>query len=146
VGLAPGADGLHAAATYTPAAGYTGPDSFAYVATDLRGLMSKPATAYVTATSPSPAAVPPVSRLSKVRVFRRRGRWQLSLRVSGPARVSGRLERKRGKWRVVRRLRTRHYGGGPERMGLGPVQRGRYRLVLLVNGGVAARVRFRERF
>ena len=37
-------------------------------------------------------------------------------------------------------------GPGPNRFGLGPVQRGRYRLVLLVNGRVAARVRFRERF
>ena len=81
-----------------------------------------------------------------MRVFRRRGRWQLSLRVSGAARVSGRIERKRGKWRTVRRLRARNYAGGPERIGLGPVQRGRYRLVLLVNGRVAARVRFRERF
>lgn len=146
VGLAPGADGLHAAATYTPAAGYSGPDSFTYVATDLRGLTSKPATALVRADAPSTPAAAPRVRLSKVRVFRRRGRWQLSLRVSGAARVSGRIERKRGKWRTVRRLRARNYGGGPERIGLGPVQRGRYRLVLLVNGRVAARVRFRERF
>ena len=38
IGLAPGADGLHALATYMPFAGYSGPDSFSYVATDLRGL------------------------------------------------------------------------------------------------------------
>ena len=38
VALAPGADGLHAAATYTPAAGFAGEDSFTYTATDARGL------------------------------------------------------------------------------------------------------------
>jgi hypothetical protein len=146
VALAPGADGLHAAASYTPAPGYSGPDSFAYVATDLRGLTSKPATALVKAASPSPAAVSPAPRLSKVRVVRRHGRWQLRLRASAPLRLSGRLERRRGKWRVVRRLRTRDLSRGPARFGLGPVQRGHYRLVLRVNGRVAARVRFRERF
>ena len=146
VGLAPGADGLHTSASYTPIAGHSGPDSFTYVATDARGLVSKPATAHVRADAPSSPAAVPTPRLSKVRVLRRHGRWQLRLRISAPLRLSGRLDRKRGKWRTVRRLRSRHYGGGPERIGLGPVQRGRYRLVLLVNGRVAARVRFRERF
>ena len=56
------------------------------------------------------------------------------------------MERRRGKWRVVRRLRSRILDKGPNRFGLGPVQRGRYRLKLIVNGRVAARVRFRERF
>jgi hypothetical protein len=144
IGLAPGADGLHALATYTPVAGYSGPDSFSYVATDLRGLTSRPATALVRAEA-TPAAAPKV-RLSKVRVVRRHGRWQLRLRSSGSGRISGRLERKRGKWRVVRRFRDRILDRGPNRIGLGPVQRGRYRLVLRVNGRVAARVRFRERF
>ena len=47
----------------------------------------------------------------------------------------------------MRRLPTRSLAGGETwRFGLGPVQRGRYRLVLRVNGWVAARVRFRERF
>jgi hypothetical protein len=148
IGLAPGADGLHAWATYTPVAGYSGPDSFSYVATDLRGLTSRPATAHVMAATPSATAVSPGSpRLSKVRVVRRRGRWQLRLRASATLRLSGRLERRRGKWRVVRRLRARTVlHGGTSRIGLGPVQRGRYRLVLRVNGRVAARVRFRERF
>ena len=146
VALAPGADGLHASATYTPAAGYSGADSFIYVATDRRGLTSKPATAHVMATTPSSAAVAPMPRLSKVRVVRRHGRWQLRFRSSGAGRISGGLERKRGKWRVVRRLRARILGPGPDRIGLGPVQRARYRLVLRVNGRVAARVRFRERF
>jgi hypothetical protein len=146
IGLAPGADGLHASATYTPNAGFVGQDSFQYVATDLRGLTSKPATAHVTATTPSAAAVSPMPRLSKVRVVRRHGRWQLRLRSSQSGRISGRLERKRGKWRVVRHLRARILDRGANRIGLGPVQRGRYRLVLRVNGRVAARVRFRERF
>jgi hypothetical protein len=147
VALAPGADGLHTSAMYTPVAGYSGPDSFTYVATDLRGLASRPATAQVRAATPSPAAVSPGSpRLSKVRVVRRHGRWQLSLRSSAAGRLSVRMERRRGKWRVVRRLRTRILDKGPNRLGLGPVQRGRYRLVLRVNGRVAARVRFRERF
>jgi hypothetical protein len=147
IGLAPGADGLHALATYTPVAGYSGPDSFSYVATDSRGLTSRPATAHVVGATLSPAAVSPGSpRLSKVRVVRRHGRWQLRLRSSRSGRISGRLERKRGKWRVVRRLRDRILDRGPDRIGLGPVQRGRYRLVLRVNGRVAARVRFRERF
>ena len=38
---APGADGLHATATYTPAPGFSGADSFTYVATDARGLTSR---------------------------------------------------------------------------------------------------------
>jgi hypothetical protein len=146
IGLAPGADGLHASATYTPVAGYSGPDSFSYVATDLRGLTSRPATAHVMAATPSPAAVSQTPRLSKVRVVRRHGRWQLRLRSSRSGRLFGRIERRRGKWRVVRRLRERILDRGPDRIGLGPVQRGRYRLVLRVNGQVAARVRFRERF
>jgi hypothetical protein len=146
VALAPGADGLHAVAGYTPAPGYSGPDSFQYVATDLRGLTSKPATAQVRAATPSPAAVGPLPKLSKVRVFRRRGRWQMAMRSSGSGRLSGRMERKRGKWRVVRRLHPRLLSKGRQRWGLGPVQRGRYRLVLRVNGRAAVRVRFRERF
>jgi lysyl oxidase/Big-like domain-containing protein len=147
VALAPGVDGLHASAAYTPAPGYSGPDSFQYVATDLRGLTSRPATAQVRADTPSPAAVSPAPRLSKVRVVRRNGRWQLRLRVSAPVRLSGRLERRRGKWRIVRRLRARTVlHGGTSRIGLGPVQRGRYRLKLVVNGRVVAQVRFRERF
>jgi hypothetical protein len=145
IGLAPGADGLHAAATYTPDPGFSGADTFQYVATDLRGLTSKPATAQVRGTRPSPAAVPRV-RLSRVKVVRRHGRWRVQLRASAPARLSARLERKRGRWRVVKRLRSRPVRAGSARMAIGPVQRGRYRLVLLVNGRGAARVRFRERF
>jgi hypothetical protein len=155
VALAPGADGLHAAATYTPEPGFTGEDSFRYVATDARGLTSAPATARVridappvgSAPGPSPATTDPVAaRLSDVRVVRRHGRWRVQLRASAPARLSGRLERQRGRWRVVKRLRTRSVGAGSAKLAIGRLQRGRYRLKLLVNGRVAARARFRERF
>jgi hypothetical protein len=145
IALAPGADGLHASATYTAAAGYSGPDSFTYVATDARGLVSKPATALVRA-DPPPAAAPAAVRLSRVKVLHRHGRWRVQLRASAPVRLSGRLERRRGKWRVVKRLRSRSVGAGPARMAIGPLQRGRYRLRLLVNGRVAARAGFRVRF
>ena len=52
VALAPGVDGLHAAATYTPDPGFAGEDSFAYVAVDARGLTSAPATARVRVDAP----------------------------------------------------------------------------------------------
>jgi len=157
VALAPGADGLHAAATYTPDPGFAGEDSFTYVATDARGLASAPATARVRVDAPpvdgaaaaaEPAAVTaaPAARLSRVQVVKRRGRYRVELRASAPARLSARLERKRGKWRVVKRLRTRSVGAGPARMAIGPLQRGRYRLRVLVNGRVTARAGFRVRF
>ena len=158
VALAPGADGLHAAATYTPDPGFAGEDSFTYVATDARGLTSAPATARVRvegppvdgaagATKPPPTSTDPVAaRLSDVRVVRRHGRWRVQMRVSTPARLSARLERKRGRWRVVKRLRSRSVGAGRARMAIGPLQRGRYRLRLLVNGRVTARAGFRVRF
>ncbi len=151
VALAPGADGLHAGATYTPAAGFSGEDSFTYVATDARGLTSKPATARVTVPA-APAAAPPVvvaparARLSKVRVVKRRGRWRVELRVSAPARLSGRLERRRDGRKKTFRLRSRKVRAGSARMALGRLTRGRYRLRLLVNGRVAASARFRVRF
>jgi hypothetical protein len=154
VALAPGADGLHAAATYTPDTGFAGEDAFTYVATDARGLTSAPATARVRvdappvdgAAAPMPVTATPTVRLTRVKVVKRRGRYRVELRVSAPARLSGRLERKRGKWRVVKRLRSRSVGAGPARMAIGPLQRGRYRLRLLVNGEVTARAGFRVRF
>ena len=144
VALAPGADGLHAAATYTPAAGYSGPDSFQYVATDLRGLTSRPATAYVTAhlsltrcrcagaAALEGAGRPPTAAAGCCRCA-----------VSASGRISGRIERRRGKWRAVRRLRSRILDRGRTGSGSAQCSRGRYRLKLLVNGRVAARVRFR---
>ena len=59
VALAPDG-GLRSLATYTPAAGFSGEDSFAYVATDARGLTSPPATARVH-VPPAPAASPTVA-------------------------------------------------------------------------------------
>jgi hypothetical protein len=66
--------------------------------------------------------------------------------VSGPARLSGRVERRRDGRKTVYRLRSRHVGAGPARMALGRLARGRYRLKLLVNGRVGATARFRVRF
>jgi hypothetical protein len=75
----------------------------------------------------------------------------VQLRVSAPARLSGRLERRRGGKRVrTRRLKARRVGAGPARMALGRPAPGRYRLRLLVDGKPAAtaifRVRARRRF
>jgi hypothetical protein len=152
--LAPGTDGLHAAATYTPDPGPSGSDTFTYAATDARGLTSRVATARVTAAAPPATAAPGGSapaaaappRLSKLRVVKRRGRWRVELRVSAPARLSGRLERRRDGHEATYRLRTRDVGAGPARMALGRLVRGRYRLRLLVHGRVGATARFRVRF
>ena len=150
VALAPGADGLHAGATYTPAAGFSGEDSFTYVATDARGLTSQPATARVTVPA-APAAPPPVvaparARLSKVRVVKRRGRWRVELRVSAPARLSGRLERRRDGRKATFRLRSRQVRAGRTRMALGRLAPRALPAAAAVNGRVAATARFRVRF
>jgi hypothetical protein len=140
--------GLRATATYSPDPGFAGEDSFTYVATDARGLTSRPATARVkvdAAPAAAPISAPAVARLSKVRVVRRRGRWRVELRVSAPARLSGRLERRRGRRKVNSRLRARRVGAGPAKMALGRLARGRYRLRLLVDGKTAATARFRVR-
>jgi hypothetical protein len=85
-------------------------------------------------------------RLSHVRVVRRRGRWRVELRVSGPARLSGRLERsRRGKRKAVFRLESRRVGAGRARMALGRLAYGRYRLRLLVDGKPAANAKFTVR-
>ena len=140
-------EGLRASAVYTPDPGFSGGDSFTYVATDARGLTSQPATAHVRVdATPAPVVAPPSARLSHVKVVRRRGRYRVELRVSAPARLSGRLERRRGGKRVVYRLRSRAVRAGRARMALGRLAKGRYRLRLLVNGRVAAKVRFRVRF
>ena len=79
-------------------------------------------------------------------MVKRRGRWRVELRVSAPARLSGRLERRRDGRKDTFRLRSRQVRAGPARMALGRLSRGRYRLRLLVNGRVAATARFRVRF
>ena len=66
--------------------------------------------------------------------------------MSAPARLSGRLERRRDGRKKTFRLRSRKVGAGSARMALGRLTRGRYRLRLLVNGRVAASARFRVRF
>ena len=147
-----GDGGLGATATYTPAAGFVGEDSFTYVATDARGLASAPATARVTVTAspppagaaPAPAIAPPV-RLTGIRIVRRNGRWRVQLRASAPARLSGRLERRRRGRRATYRLRARRVGAGPARMALGRLARGRYRLRLFVDGRPAGTAVFRVR-
>jgi hypothetical protein len=77
VALAPDG-GLRSLATYTPAAGFSGEDSFAYVATDARGLTSPPATARVH-VPPAPAASPTVAPAAA----------HLSLSASCAAKVAG---------------------------------------------------------
>jgi hypothetical protein len=146
--LAPGADGLHAVATYTPNPGYTGDDSFSYTATDARNLSARPATARVRvagapAAAPAPAAsTPALPRLSRLRVLRRHGRWYLRLRASAPAVLSARLQR--GSHRP-RRLRTRVLDVGPARISLGRLKPGRYRLRLRLDGRAAGNAVFRVR-
>ena len=91
VALGPGA-GLRAGATYTPAAGFAGEDSFSYVATDARGLTSSPATVRVSVAAPAAGAPPniaPRAKLTAIRVVKRRGRWRVVLRSSAPARALG---------------------------------------------------------
>jgi hypothetical protein len=147
VALAPGG-GLRAGATYTPAAGFAGEDSFTYVATDARGLTSSPATVRVTVAAAAgiasrPPAITGRARLTSVRVLRRHGRWRVVLRSSAPARLSGRLERRARGRRVTYRLRSRRVAAGPARMALGRLAPGRYRLRLDIDGKRAATAAFR---
>ena len=145
VALAPGADGLHSVATYTPGAGFSGEDSVLFAATDGRGLTSPVATARVGVPSARAAVAPLRARLSRVRVVRRHGRYRVVLRVSAPARLSGRLERRRGGKRRVFRLRSRQVRAGQARMAIGRLAQGRYRLRLYADGRLAARARFTVR-
>jgi hypothetical protein len=117
------------------------------VATDARGLVSKPATAQVSGDAPLAVAAPVTggARLSHVRVVRRKGRYRVQLTVSAPARLSGRLERRRGKRKATFRLKSRRVGAGPARMALGRLAYGRYRLRLLVDGRPVANARFTVR-
>jgi hypothetical protein len=106
-----------AAATYTPAAGYVGPDSFSYVATDSRGLQSTPIAVIVTVAAQNGGggggATPPVVtkitlKLKPGYVVQRRG-GKTYLRIKGklPKSQAGRIvivQRKVGK--KVRTLAT----------------------------------------
>ena len=147
VGLAPGADGLHASASYTPDPGFSGQDSFQYVATDLRGLTSKPATAHVTATTPSPgcrfpdaaalegAGRPPPRPLAAVAAPLCR-RPDLRPARAAAGQVAGRAPPPHPDPR-----RGAGAASGSARCSAGATA-----WSLRVNGRVAARVRFRERF
>ena len=133
-------------ATYTPAAGFVGTDSFTYTATDARGLESAPATVAVTVGEPA-AGPPPAARLVRGAVVRRRGgRWFAVLRLGRAGTVGARLERN---GRAVWRLGRRALAAGRHRIVLGRLRRpGRYTLVLRVRAGArsrAVRLRFRVR-
>jgi hypothetical protein len=102
-------------ATYTPGAGYSGPDSFSYTARDVRGLVSSPATVSVTvAAAPGGGGTPPpvvkkiTLKLKPGYVIQRRG-GKTYLRIKGklPKSQAGRIvivQRKVGK--KVRTLAT----------------------------------------
>jgi hypothetical protein len=100
-----------ARAVYTPAAGFSGTDSFSYTATDERGLVSAPAVVDVRVAAPSPApavAAAKPRKLLKILRARRAGRRAVSVRVlcrpaaatacvgALTARVAGRVRGSRG--------------------------------------------------
>ena len=141
-----------AGATYTPAAGFTGEDSFSYTATDVRGLTSKPATVKlagaVTVTAPQAAPAPLVmtaparAALSSIRVRRSGARYRLELQASGPALLSARLERRSRGRRTVRALRARRVVPGATRVAIGQLRPGRYRVGLRLDGRPAGSASF----
>jgi len=115
---------LTAEAAYTPAAGYTGADSFAYTVTDARGLTSAPATALV--------RVGPAGPVKSARVLKRGRRRVLALDLSAPATVSGRISGSaRGKLRGKRVRRGRVEIALPSSVGSSP---GAARLSYVVKG------------
>ncbi len=158
VSLAP-ASGLTASATYAPAAGFAGEDSFAYTATDARGLTSAPAAvrvavappasppgrATVPASAATPRGVPGEATLRGLRAVRHRGRWRVVMTSSGAAQLAGRLERRPGARLVVRRLHTRRVATGPVRVAVGRLRPGRYLVRLYLDGRPAGVASFTER-
>jgi CSLREA domain-containing protein len=104
--------------TYTPAAGFSGIDSFTYVARD-----SAPATVTITvaasAVLPAPNARPVVSSLAAAQ----RGR-SVRFTLSEPARVTVKLLRSR---RAVKTLRM-NGRTGRNTLALGRLKRGRYKV------------------
>jgi len=142
-------DGARATAVYTPAPGYSGPDSFEYTATDARGLESPPARVEIAgpaaATAPPAGAVP--GRLVAGLVLRRRGeRWFAVVRLDAPARVRGRLERRGSPYHLVRRIRPRRRAAGRRQIALGRLRPGRYRLRLRFAAEDGRRAAVRRRF
>jgi hypothetical protein len=69
--------------------------------------------------------------LSGLRISRTRRGHVLQLRLSSPARLRGRVERRNGsRYRTVRRLRARRAAAGPVRIRLAGLPEGRYRVRL----------------
>ena len=142
--------GLTAEAVYTPAAGFTGDESFSYVATDRRGLVSAPASVRIGVANPLPAAAPAalpvattvVARILARRVVRHHGRWRLHFTASGPATLSARLERRVNGRRSVRSLASRRIAAGSRRLALGRLGRGRYVVRLALDGRPAGSTAF----
>ncbi|HEX2232685.1 MAG TPA: lysyl oxidase family protein [Thermoleophilaceae bacterium] len=131
------AGNLEADATYTPAPGFVGSDSFTFTARDARGLVSAPATVAVSVGEPLPVA--PNGRLVRGAVVRRvRGRWVAVVRLAAESVVGGRLVRNR---RTVRRLRRRSLAAGRHSMRIGRLPRaGRYLLRLRARTGAGSQV------
>lgn len=142
-----GESGTRATARYTPAARYDGSDSFAYTATDARGLTSAPAVVSINTIG----RARPAGRIVKSMAVRRRGRrWYAVLRLSTPARVRGVLAvRRRGRYRVSRRLALRTLRSGRRKIWLGRLKPKRaYLLRLRARDGARVQVmtkRFRTR-
>jgi Lysyl oxidase/Bacterial Ig domain len=129
------AGGLTARATYTPKRGFSGRDSFAYVATDARGLTSAPATASVTVRKRRAARRRPIAGAAIRRI---RGRRYAIVRLRATARVRGVVRRRKS---MVRRLRARRLAPGRHRIALGRLRRrGPHTLVLRAGPGWRQRV------
>jgi Lysyl oxidase/Bacterial Ig domain len=138
--------GTRATAVYTPADGYSGSDSFAYTATDARGLESPPALVEVEAPA-APAGEPVRRRLVLGLALRRRGvRWYAVVRLGASVTVRGRLERRSSPYRLIRTIRPRRWAAGRRHLALGRLRAGRYRLRLRFAAGDGRRMVVRRRF
>ena len=132
--------GLTATAAYTPERGFSGRDSFAYTATDARGLTSAPATASVTVTTRRAARRRPIAGAAIRRI---RGRRYAIVRLRATTRVRGVVRHRN---RLVRRLRARRLGPGRHRLAPGALrQPGPHTLVLRARPGWRQRVARRFR-
>jgi hypothetical protein len=72
--------GANGSLTYTPAAGYAGPDSFSYRAQDPAGAQSDPATVTISVTAAAPSSVR-VSDLDATRVSGAKGSWTATVTI-----------------------------------------------------------------
>lgn len=108
--------GLTATAAYTPGRGFSGRDSFEYIATDARGLTSAPATASIKMTKPRAARRRPIAGAAIRRI---RGRRYAIVRLRATTRVRGVVRHRK---RTVRRLRARRLAPGRHRIALGALR------------------------